>query len=217
MSNLYHEVAREYVSHLINADKNAAFELILRQLDNGMTLQTVYLDILQAAMYEVGKLWQIGTIDVGVEHYCTAATQLLMGQLFARGLGGPRNGKKMVGCCIGSELHELGMRMVCDIFEFAGWDTYFAGAMTPEASLVELVVTQEPDVVCLSTTLAYGIGETRKAIVRLRRECRDATPKILAGGLAFAINPEGFTSIGADAITTNALDTLKIAESLTAA
>ena len=39
----------------------------------------------------------------------------------------PKNGLKFVGSCIDEENHEVGLRMVSDILELDGWDTYFFG------------------------------------------------------------------------------------------
>ncbi|WP_440120087.1 hypothetical protein [Paenibacillus sp. QZ-Y1] len=37
----------------------------------------------------------------------------------------------MVAACVGSEQHEIGLRMLTDVFEMEGWDTYYLGQMFP--------------------------------------------------------------------------------------
>jgi methanogenic corrinoid protein MtbC1 len=61
---------------------------------------------------------------VAQEHYCTAATQLIMSQLSPRLFGRDRIGRRLVVTCVGDELYELGMHMVADFFEMEGWDAY---------------------------------------------------------------------------------------------
>lgn len=194
-----HRIACKYIEHLLRADRKRAFDLIKEEARKGTPIVAIYVDILQPAMYEIGRLWQTDEIDIAVEHYCTAATQLLMAQLFPYALSSTKNGMKMVGCCLGNELHELGMRMVCDVFESSGWDTYFMGAITPGESLVNAVVSEKPDLVCLSATMPFGLTPVKHTIQSIHDRLGDKAPKTLVGGLAFAMNSNLYKLVGADA------------------
>ena len=59
------------------------------------------------------------------EHYCTAATQLIMSQLYPYIFTTGKNGRVLVGTCVSGDLHEIGVRMVSDFFEMEGWDTFY--------------------------------------------------------------------------------------------
>ena len=63
---------------------------------------------------EVGRLWQMNRLSVAQEHYVTAATQLIMSQLYPLVFRTARRDRRIVAACVGGELHELGVRMVAD-------------------------------------------------------------------------------------------------------
>lgn len=214
-TNHAQELARTYLKYLFEARRHDAVSCISDSVVSGMPLKDVYLSVLQPVMYEVGRLWQINAIDISVEHFITAATQLTMAHIFPYALTGERNGKRMVGGCLGSELHELGLHMVSDLFESEGWDTYFIGAITPGRSLMDVVEQQMPDVLCLSVTMQLGIPQARDFILSIRTSMKDRCPMILVGGLAFNLNPNLANIIGADGMAVDGLQALTLATHLT--
>ena len=196
-------LGRKYLDLLLDARRQEAMHVITSEVERGLPVGDAYVDVLQPVMYEVGRLWQTDEIDIATEHYVTAATQLLMARLFPQAMATRRISRSMVGCCLGSELHELGMRMVCDVFEFEGWDTYFLGAITPTGSLVKVIRDRKPDLVCISATMAFGLPAIR-TLIRELRATSDAPPRVMVGGLPFLINPDLATVVGADATAPDA-------------
>jgi methanogenic corrinoid protein MtbC1 len=55
--------------------------------------------------------------------------------------------------CRRSEQHVLGLRMVADVFEGAGYDVRFLGAGVPESSLEAWVSKHHPAIVALGATM----------------------------------------------------------------
>lgn len=207
-------LSRKYLDLLLDGRRVDAIQTITARVEAGLPVGMVYVDVLQPVMYEVGRLWQTDEIDIATEHFVTAVTQLLMARLFPHALATPRVARSMVGCCLGSELHELGMRMVCDFFEFEGWDTYFLGVLTPAQSLIKVVQSRRPDLVCLSATMAFGLPKIRDLIRELRNAAEGSPPRIMVGGLPFLINPGLCTSVGADATAPDARQAVRMASSL---
>jgi methanogenic corrinoid protein MtbC1 len=207
-------LGRDYLDLLLDGRRLDAMQAVAGRVEEGLPVETVYIEVLQPVMYEVGRLWQADEIDIATEHYVTAATQLLMARLFPGALPHRRIARSMVGACLGSELHELGMRMVCDLFEFEGWDTYFLGAVTPAGSLVKAVRSRKPDLVCLSATMAFGLPKIRDLIRTLRDPAEGAPPRIMVGGLPFLINPGLCAVVGADATASDARQAVRVAARL---
>ena len=197
-------LGRRYLDLLLDGRRQEAMQVITTEVESGLPIGDAYVDVLQPVMYEVGRLWQTDEIDIATEHYVTAATQLLMARLFPQALASRRISKSMVGCCLGSELHELGMRMVCDFFEFEGWDTYFLGAIIPARSLVKVILDRKPDLVCISATMAFGLPGIRSLIRDLRTATDGHAPRVMVGGLPFLINPDLTAMVGADATAVDA-------------
>lgn len=174
---------REYLSLLLKGDRRKCTRMVKELLDGDIPLKVLYTDLFQRAMYNVGELWEQNRISVAVEHLATSVTEGLLNMVYPVLFRKPHIGKKAVISCTVNEYHQLGGRMVADLFELNGWDGYFLGANTPVSDLLEFVGEKKPDVVGLSVSLYFNMGELRKVI----EELRGAYPRqdIMVGGQAF--------------------------------
>jgi MerR family transcriptional regulator, light-induced transcriptional regulator len=153
-------------------------------------------------------------ITVAQEHFCTAATQLIMSQLYPQIFATPRVGRRVVAACVGGDLHEIGVRMVADFFEMAGWDSYYLGANTPIEGIVESVVQRRADVVAISATMSYHVPTVSDVVHAVRERGAGWTPRILVGGYPFRVDPELWRSVGADGYAPDASEAVALAERL---
>ena len=168
-------------------------------MDAGADLFTVYIEMLQPAMREVGRLWQENEMTVADEHLATAITQTVMANLYTRGVGANGvEGPTIVASCADNERHEVGLRMLCDLLELDGWDTTYLGATVPIESLVELVQKARPDVLALSATIAPHVPRVRNAIEAVRDAMDGDAPLIIVGGRPFLERPDLAARVGAD-------------------
>ncbi|HEU4886626.1 MAG TPA: cobalamin-dependent protein [Thermoanaerobaculia bacterium] len=191
-------LARACLTALLQADRRAAVEIINEAVRDGLSIRDLYLQVFQPVQREIGRLWQNNDITVAEEHYCTASTQAMMAQFYPQILATPRIGRKVVVACVGSELHEIGTRMVADFFEMAGWDGVYIGANTPTNALIELVCRERPQLVALGITMTYHLGTAGQIIERLRADDRCSNVKVIAGGYVFQQHPELWRSLGVD-------------------
>lgn len=210
-------LAQRYLELLLESKRGEAIALIMRALDGGLTLEELYLNVLQPVMREVGWRWQSNEISVAQEHYVSAVTQLLVSQLYPRLLVGPRNGKTLIATCVASNLHEIGLRFLCDIFELRGWDTHFYGANTPPGDVIEVVRKRRPDIVAVGATLGLHLPAVAAFVGAMKRDPTIARIPILVGGAAFAGEDGLWREMGADGYARDALDALQVADALTAA
>lgn len=196
------ELAGRYLELLLAAQRREASELVLAAVDGGMPIRDVYLHVFQAVQYEVGRLWQINRISVAQEHFCTAATQMVMSLLYPRLFTTERNGLSMVAACVSGDLHEIGARILSDFFEMSGWDTFYVGANTPTEGLVQAVLDESADLVALSATMVAHVPRVRATIAALR----EAAPQvpIMVGGYPFRQAPLLYQKVGADGTAVNA-------------
>jgi methanogenic corrinoid protein MtbC1 len=209
------ELAQAYLDALLDGGRDAACRLVTGAADRDVPVRSLYLQVFQPVQHEVGRLWQANRITVAVEHFCTAATQLAMSLLFPRIMGGPRNGLRMVACCVGGELHELGMRMVSDFFEMDGWDTAFLGANTPDDAVVSHLEERGADLLCVSVTMTHNVHLAVRLIQAVRRSPGCAGVKVLVGGLPFNLSPGLVRAVGADATARDAEQALGASAGLT--
>ncbi len=210
----YGQLAADYLARLLDGDRTAAGYLIGNAMAAGASVEDMHLHVFQPCQRELGRLWQMNRIGVAEEHYCTAATQLIMSQLYGYIFGGQRNGLRLVSACVGDELHEIGARMVADLFEVHGWDTHYLGANVPAGSIVSTVERLAPDVLAISATLVSHANAVRELISLLRTSRAGAGTRILVGGHPFRIAPDLWRRVGADGTGSDALEALQTARSI---
>ncbi|MEZ5670890.1 MAG: cobalamin-dependent protein [Thiotrichaceae bacterium] len=209
------ELAQQYLDHLLQGKRHLASRLILDAVENkGVNVKEIYLNVFQHAQYEIGRLWQMNQISVAQEHYCTAATQLIMSQLYTYIFSTEKQNKTMVATCVGGDLHELGVRMVADFFEMEGWDTYYLGANTPTISILQELRERSADLLAISVTMTFHVraAEALIAAVRADPECKNV--KIMVGGYPFNLEPELWRQVGADGYSGDAQQAIDISNQL---
>lgn len=204
----------EYLDALLSGDRAGAYALVDLLFERGESVRDIYAYIFQASQYEVGRLWQTQQISVADEHYCTAVTQSAMSRLYTAwiGSGHKSNSKVLVSACVGGEMHEIGLRMLTDVFEMEGWDTHYLGASVDEDELMNLILRRRADIVALSATMTFHVHLMKKLIANLRADDRSANVLILVGGLPFNVDPSLWTRIGADGYAPDAGGALLEAE-----
>jgi len=198
------ELARNYLEALLSGDRHRASRLILDSVQKGVSIKDIYTQVFQRSQRELGRLWQTNQISVAQEHFCTAATQMVMSQLYPYIFTGERKERRLVAACVGGELHEVGARMVADFFEMGGWDTYFLGANMPTEGIIKTVAERQADVLALSATMTFHIGKVTDIIASLRASGASPRTRILVGGSPFNLSPELWMRVGADGYASDA-------------
>jgi len=207
-------LAATYLEYLLDGRRQAATQLVLDAVRGGTSVQDIYLHVFQPTQREIGRLWQVNRITVAQEHYVTAATQFIMAQLYPYIFAVKRVGARLVAASVGDELHELGIRMVADFFEMAGWDTYYIGANTPIKDLLATVSDRRADVLAISVTLTTHLTRLAEVVEAARR--LPEPPVVLVGGYPFNISPDLWRRLGADGTAADAQSAVRLAESLLA-
>jgi methanogenic corrinoid protein MtbC1 len=210
------ELAREYLSALLQGERHRASRMILAAVAASVPVKEIYLNVFQPAQYEVGRLWQVNEISVAQEHYCTAATQLIMSQLYPHIFASEKGSGTLVATCVAGDLHEIGVRMVTDFFEMDGWNTYYLGASTPAQAVVDTVVQRHAQVLGISATISFHLHAVREMIQRVRAHAACRNVRILVGGYPFLAAPELWRKLGADGCAPNAQEAITLAARLIA-
>ncbi len=209
-------VAQQYLELLLSGQRAAATELILEQVNQGVTVKEIYLKVFQPVQHKIGRLWQTNKISVAQEHFCTAITQSIMSQLYPLIFGTERNGQKLIATCVSGDMHELGVRMVCDFFEMEGWDTYYLGANVPVTAIISAIRDQKPDLVLLSATMTFHVPAVKDTIKAIKETKGLEQVKILVGGYPFNTEKNLWKEVGANGYGTNAQEALQVAQNLLA-
>ncbi|HSH41565.1 MAG TPA: cobalamin-dependent protein [Arenicellales bacterium] len=199
------EEAQAYGEAVLSGDRARAGQAFDLALARSRQLPHSQVHVIQPALYQLGLLWQQNRISVAQEHMASALTQTLMAQAFGRVTPLPPNGRVVVLACVQGNQHAIGLRMVSDAFEMAGWTVNFLGADTPHEHLARHVAEHRPELVGLSVSLPFHLKSLREAVNMLRAKLGDDCPRVAAGGLVINQFPLLASAIGVELLGRDAV------------
>ena len=144
--------------------------------------------MLSGLMVDLGLSWQEGLTSVWEEHLASSVARTIVEALYPtvreHADAAPRRGLTAVLACPQDEPHDLGLRMLCDRFDLAGWDTHLLGADTPTGEIAAAAETLAADLVVLSASTHFH----RVRIRALLDDLHSALPgvRVVVGGAAFS-------------------------------
>lgn len=147
---------KELLGALVKGDAALAELLALDAVtEDGMTVTELYVDVLAPVLEEIGHRWEGGALSVADEHLATGIAHSVMRLVGRAATRRPRRSRERVLlAAIGGEAHVVGLRMIADLAEGAGFDVQFLGAAVPVETLADVVAKHRPDIVGLSVTMA---------------------------------------------------------------
>jgi methanogenic corrinoid protein MtbC1 len=178
-----------YVQAALRGDRRDATKIAFTAMEKLADVVDLYVDLFQAAQYEVGRLWQANKITVAEEHMATAITQYVMAQVYGRLKPSERTLGRMVITGIEGELHQVGANMVADVFEARGWDVRFLGTNMPHDGVLQALQEHRPDAVGISATMLLSIPKAVHLVQAIRERFQSPCPRIILGGRAFLSTP----------------------------
>lgn len=175
----------EYLRFLLQGKRADCGHLVQNLLDQGIEIKALYTDLFQKSLYTVGELWESNKISVAKEHLASAITEgmlnLVYPHLFKK--EGAQKDKKVVISCAANEYHQIGAKMVADIFEIDGWDSHFLGANTPANHMLAYIQETNPDLVALSLSVYANMPSLKSGLEAIRSDFINLD--IFVGGQAF--------------------------------
>jgi methanogenic corrinoid protein MtbC1 len=173
---------------LAEHDKAAAVRTAVEAVTSGaVSISALYRDVLTRILSDTGAAWQQGRTAVWEEHLASATVRTVVeilypGVLKAKAAVEPR-GRSVLLACPPEEGHDLGLRMVSDRFDMAGWTTYFLGPDTPVAEMADAARHLGVDAVVMSSSTHFHRLAVRHAVDALKKELPGVD--IWVGGPAF--------------------------------
>ncbi|EMS78976.1 cobalamin B12-binding domain-containing protein [Desulfotignum phosphitoxidans] len=178
---------QEYLTLLLEGNRRECARIVQQLLDRDIEIKTLYADLFQKSLYEVGRLWEFNKISVAKEHLVTAISEGLLNlvypRLFDKTVSDAGNDRKVVISCAANEFHQVGGKMVADIFELNGWDSQFIGANTPVDHMLTHIQDEKPDLVGLSVSVYFNMPALKAGLAAIRGNFQHLD--ILVGGQAF--------------------------------
>jgi methanogenic corrinoid protein MtbC1 len=172
-----------YLKHLLAGNRQMCSSIAKQHLSENHTIKELYEDVFKVALYEVGLLWENNKISVATEHLATAITEGILNELYQNLDIQAQQNKKVVLTCVENELHQVGVKMVADVFEMNGWESYFLGTGIPINELIDFIKQIKPDVLAISMSIFFNYQNLARMIDTLKNEFPELT--IILGGQAF--------------------------------
>ncbi len=178
-------LAQETYFRLIKEKQSKAAITYIRQLydHEALKLEEIFVDVLQPVLYNIGELWHQNRLTVDEEHYMSSITQVAMSQFYDVIFDGEKEPLTLLACAIGSELHEIGIRMIADLFENSGWQSHFLGAGMPEKYILDAIRKTDANLIALSVTMPQFLDDCRRIVLSIREAYPEK--RIVVGGQAF--------------------------------
>ncbi|VWX55581.1 conserved hypothetical protein [Burkholderiales bacterium 8X] len=176
-----------------------AFIDVLSQ--RGMSVETMYLDLLAPAAQHLSYLWSQDLCDFTQVTLGLARLQRLLHQL-SPGMAVEQelrsNARRVLLVPVRGEQHTFGLSLVAEFFHHAGWEVD-CGSGSGVVDVAQTVKQQWFDVVGLSAGSETRLDDLRGCIQELRELSRNPRVAVLVGGPIFAGHSERVKFVGADA------------------
>lgn len=188
-----------FIEALKNEDKDKCVELTLLALDKEeFSIPYLYEKILKPCLYELDECKDDGCI--WKEHIRTSIIRTVIESIYPYVIrqkkGVTKLNREIVLACPEKEYHEIGLRMVDDIFSLNGYHTTFIGTNTPRKQVLNYIKHRSPHYLALSVTDFYLLFEAQKMIGDIKSH--SPSIKVIVGGNAFKGNSHLVAEIGAD-------------------
>ncbi|HDP78056.1 MAG TPA: cobalamin-binding protein [Mesotoga infera] len=197
------DIKSGFADALDSQDKEKAILLCVEALESGsIEVIDLYLDILAPTLRD----WECDYIGdrlcIWKEHIRSSIVRTVLECCFPyilkkiRDNGSEKNDQTVAVLCPPEEYHEIGARMISDIFTIAGYNSIFVGANTPLDTFLEAAKKLSLSYVAISVSNYYNLINTRRMISRIKEA--GGKSRVVVGGNAFEKNPDYWKEVGAD-------------------
>ncbi len=208
----WQQLCEPFLSSLLESNHKESLQLANDSIHSAADLANFYLQVIQPAMYRIGKLWEDGEISVAQEHLASAIVSRVMASLYPRFIMLEQNKGKAVVTAAPNEFHEIGPRMVADLLEINGWDIDYLGANTPVHDLLDLLKDKHHFFLAISVGMPFNIDRTSEIITAVKDTPSLKDTRIMLGGHSIFMNPHLNEKIKADGTGASARDAVLLAE-----
>lgn len=194
------------------ASESAAYVEARRM--EGMTLETVYMDLLAPAARRLGALWETDQCDFTQVTLGLWRIQQLMYDLsptFQREAATSRSASRALLVAMPGSQHTLGLFMVAEFFQRAGWVV----CSEPGASARDIVAAAASewfDVVGFSVGSETHVEALQSLVAAVRVGSSNPNLCVMVGGPLVSSEPDCVARVGADAVAADANQAVAFAE-----
>lgn len=198
------EDVQAFARLVLAPDENLAHACVEAMRTSGISVETIYTDLLAPVARYLGVLWEEDLCDFTEVTVGLGRLQQVLRELSpAFGQSSTSTSGNRVLLLPGpGEQHTFGLVMVSEFFRRAGWDVG-GGAWEAGADPVVMVQREWFDVVGFSLGNVAQLDELAACIKNVRAAALNKSMCVIVGGPLFLANPEYVTYVNADAASTD--------------
>lgn len=181
-----------YIELMLEEQSVNAISRITGLVELGMTVSSIYRNVLEAILYRSKLLFATGKIGIYQEQAITQGLRSCMELLEVHSTRSSARGKRFLGMAANASNIEL--VMISNFMYMEGWDRMCLGNYLG-AEIVEISEAFRPDVIGMFITGSEDMAARAELIAELGAQ----KALVLVGGDAFAADPGLWQSVHADA------------------
>lgn len=209
---------RAFAKLVLAPDENVAHACIEAMRVRGISVETIYLDLLAPVARYLGEQWELDLCDFTEVTVGLGRLQQVLRELspaFGQSNHHP-SGRSVLLLPGPGEQHTFGLVMVAEFFRRAGWDVG-GGPWEAGADPVMMVQREWFDVVGFSLGNETQVDELAACIKKVRAAALNKSICVIVGGPIFIERPEFVAYVNADAAATDGGQAPELAAKLVAA
>ncbi len=184
-------------------------------LARGVSVDTIFVDLLAPAARHLGFMWEEDTADFIAVTMALWRLQEVVRELSSRvpARCGGEGARRALFSVMPGEQHSFGTVMVEDVFRRAGWSTELL-MECDTSQLLAAVARNAYDLIGLTVTGARYADTVPSVINGIRSVSRNPHIGVMVGGRIFGDDPGLAVALGADATAADAAQALEVARTL---
>lgn len=195
------EDVSEFTRLIFDHDRSVAAGYINALRSQGVSLDTIFVDLFAASARLLGEQWVEDTRDFADVTVGLSRLQGLLHEFspsFAANMT-PKTGiRRVLLSAFPGEQHTFGVMMVDEFFRRAGWDVQ-SGPFDSREELIKCAKNEHFDLVGISVSSEVLLETVGSAIQAIRKASRNKSIGVMVGGNLFIEQPELVARVGADA------------------
>jgi methanogenic corrinoid protein MtbC1 len=209
---------KAFAQLVLEPDENVAHACIEAMRTSGISVETIYTDLLAPVARYLGELWEEDLCDFTQVTVGLGRLQQVLREL-SPAFGQSQvetSGNRVLLLPGPGEQHTFGLVMVAEFFRRAGWDVG-GGPWEAGADPVVMVKREWFDVVGFSLGNVEQLDDLAACIKSVRAAALNKSICVIVGGPLFLVNPEYVAYVNADAASTDGAQAPGLAARLVAA
>ena len=194
----YTLVAQRFLLAMLEGNGDEALDIVREAIRGGASVAAIHDHVLAPAQREVGHMWMLGEAPIADEHFASQLAGQVLLMLQERVARPSPTAPHVVAFAVQGNLHELGVRVIAQRLQLAGYRVTNLGADLPASDLPWAIGDRPCDLLAVSATMLLHLGQAR-SLVELRDRDLHGKPPILLGGAPFARIPDLHLRLGAEA------------------